>query len=102
TDRAVSNRGSERAVMPERLVAFEQKTSDQIRGRKIFVTRDSNERSFQPPRHVFDKTRFAAAGRPFENHRKSCGMSSFEELHLSPDRKIIGLSCDAIILDCAF
>ena len=43
TDRAVADGGRQRPVVPDRLLAFEQKTTDQIGRRKIFMTRDGDQ-----------------------------------------------------------
>ena len=69
-DRAIANCGSQRTVVPDRFLAFEQKTADQIGRRKIFMTRDGDQRAFESPRHVLDKASLAAAGRAFENDRQ--------------------------------
>jgi hypothetical protein len=66
------------------------------------VTGNRDQRSFETPRHVFDKTCLAAAGRTFENHRQSCRVSSFEEFDFAADGQVVRFSCDSIILDCAF
>jgi len=51
---------------------------------------------------VLDEAGLAAAGRAFENHRQLGRMGCLEELNFPPDRQIVRLSRDSVILDCAF
>ena len=91
-DRAVSDGGSQRTVVPDRLLALEQEASDEVRRGQVFVASDGDERAFEPPRHVLDKTRFSAASRAFENDRQPRGVRGFKQFHLAADREVIGLS----------
>ena len=75
---------SQWAIVPDRFFAFEQKPSDEIGCRQVFMAGDGDQRPLKPPRHVFDKTRLAAAGRAFENYRQARGVGRFKQIDFPP------------------
>src|SRR2546421_10777428 len=88
--------------MPYRLLALDQKAPHQISRRKIFVASYGDERTFEPPGHVFDKARLAAAGRAFQNHRQSRGMGGLKQIDLMVDGQVIRFVDDSVFFDGAF
>src|SRR5262245_57757164 len=68
----------QRAIMPDCLFTFDQEATDEICRRKIFVTSNRDQRPFEPPGHVLDKSRFAATCRAFENHWEMRGMGGLK------------------------
>ena len=98
-DRAVTNSGSQGAVVPNSLLTFEQETPDQIRGRQIFVAGDRDQRPLEPPGHVFDKARLAATSRAFEYDRQVRGMRRFEKIYFPANRQVVRLFSDSIFFN---
>ena len=80
----------ERPVLPDGLGAFEQKTSDEIGTRQIFVTRNRHERPAELESHVLEKTGLAAASGPFQHDRKPFLVRGFEYGDLVALRLVIG------------
>src|SRR5262249_13973421 len=69
-NRSVLDGGGKRSIVPDCLVAFEKKSTDEIGRRQVFVTGNGDQRSIQSPGHVFNKSSLATAGRPLEHHRE--------------------------------
>src|SRR3989440_12252717 len=88
--------------MPYRLLALDQKAPHQISRRKIFVASYGDERTFEPPGHVFDKARLATTRRAFQNHGQMRGVRSFEQIDLVVDGQVIRLVDDLVLFDGAF
>src|SRR2546423_10074130 len=66
------------------------------------MTRDRDQRSPKPPRHVFDKARLAAARRPLQHHGQTRCMRRFKQLDLARDREIIRLFGNSELFDGSF
>src|SRR5260370_35312163 len=66
------------------------------------MTSDSDQRPFQSPRHVFDKTRFATAGRAFQDAGEVRGVRRCEQIHFVIDGQVIGLVSDSVFFYGAF
>jgi hypothetical protein len=92
-DCAAAHRPSEWSVHPDGVVARQKIASDKIGGGKILMARDGHQRQFQsaararclsidPPSHVFDEARLAAAGRSFQQHGQARFVGRFEHLYL--------------------
>ncbi len=73
------------AVQPDGFAAADQIPPGEVAGRKVVVACDGDERPPEPPRHVLDESRLAAAGRAFEHHRKATRMAGFENGYLVAD-----------------
>ena len=63
------------------------------------MTSNRNQRAFEPPRHVFDKTRLAATSRAFEYDRQARGMGGFEEIYFPANRQVVRLFGDSIFFN---
>jgi hypothetical protein len=63
------------------------------------VAGDGDERPPQPPRHVLDEARLAAARRPLEHDGQARGLRRLEQLHLAPHRQIERLVRDDELFD---
>ena len=98
-DRAAAHRRRERAVVPDRLLAFEQEATDEVCGGEVFVAGDRYERTIQTPRHVLDEARLAAARRPFQHDGQTRSVRRLEQLDLAPDRQVERLVGDDVLFD---
>ncbi len=66
--------------MPDGFVAFEQEAADKIGRRQVFMTGNGNQRAFEPPRHVLDKTRLATPSRSFQYHGQARAVRRGEQI----------------------
>ena len=96
-DRAVAHRQGQRSVVPDRAVGIEQVTAHQIGRGHVLVARHGDQRSFEPPRHMLDKTGLSTAGRPFEHERHAVLIGRLIMRRFVTDRAIIGLVGNHIV-----
>ena len=89
-NRAVSNRQGQRTIVPDRSTWLQQVSAGKVRGGHILVRGDGHQRLAQAPCHVFDKPRFAAAGRSLQHDRQAFGKGGLEHRDLVADRLIEG------------
>ena len=73
-NRAMAYRQSQRTIVPDGLLAFNQESSDQVGRGEIFVTGDGDQRALKSPGHVLDKAGLATAGWAFQDHRQMRGV----------------------------
>src|SRR5690606_4308712 len=66
-DRAGPHRERQRPVLPYRLAAAHAPAAGEIAGGEIVVTRDRHHGPPEPPRHLLDDARLAAAGGALEH-----------------------------------
>ncbi len=96
TDRAIAHGERQRAVVPHRAFRREQETAGKIGSGHVLVCGDRNQRPLKPPRHVFDKSRLAGAGRALQHHRQPARIGCLEQRDLRPDRQVIRLGLDTV------
>src|SRR4030095_10612550 len=95
TDGAVTYRRSQWTVVPDCLFTFQQKTTNQVCGGKVFVTGQCDQRSFQAPGHVLDKTRLPTAGGSFKDNWQVGRVCSLKQFDLAADREIVRFCSNA-------
>ena len=78
----------ERAVEPHRVVAVNEIAAGEIARRQIVVTGDCHERPAEPPGHVFDEARLAAAGRSLQHHGQAAGVTRLEDGDFAAHRQV--------------
>jgi hypothetical protein len=89
-----AHRPRKRPVDPHRLVADDEVAADEVRRGEVVVAGDGDERPREPPGHVLDEPRLAAAGRPLEQYRHARRVRGLEERDLLADRLVVGLRAD--------
>ena len=87
-------------VLPDGLVAAQQKAAHQVGGRQVLVAGDGDQgvrkvpgRGFdgleEPPGHVLDEARLAASGWPLEEHREAASIGRLEDRDLVRERQVV-------------
>src|ERR1700730_11103940 len=66
------------------------------------MTSNRNQRAFQAPGHVFDKTSLAAACWPFQDNGQTRRVCCLKKFYLLTDRKVIRLVDYSVFFDCLF
>ena len=74
----------------------------QIGRRQIFMTGDGDQRTLEPPGHVLDETRLAAAGWSFQNHWQARGVRRGEQIDFAVYGQVIRLFGDLEFFNSAF
>ena len=70
-DAALPHRPRQRTIGPHGVATSQQESAGQICCSEIVVAGDGMQRQSQPRRHMGDKARLAAAGRPLEQDRQA-------------------------------
>jgi hypothetical protein len=99
TDRAAAHGRRQGAVVPDRLLAFEQEAADEVCRREVFMAGDGDERTPETPRHVLDEARLAAPRRAFEHDGQARVLRGLKQLHLAPHGKVERLVRDDVLFD---
>ena len=94
-DRAVTGGEGQRAVLPHGLAAADEVAAEQIVRRQVVVAGDRHERAPEPPRHVLDEARLAAAGRALEHHGEVALVAAREDGHLVVRGDVVRLGLEA-------
>jgi hypothetical protein len=95
-DRADAHGARKRAIDPDGFATAHQITPDQIGRRQVVMAGNGDQRTLEPPRHVFHKARLAAAGRPLEQHRQLIRIGRIENLNLVAGRFVIRFLLDEV------
>src|SRR5690606_26998353 len=93
--RAGPHRERERPVLPYRLAAAHEPAAGEIAGGEIVVTRDRHHGPPEPPRHVLDEARLAAAGGALEHDGEAALVALLENAELVRGCEIEGLPVEA-------
>lgn len=102
-DCAFAHGARERSVLPEGSVMPHEEASHQVAGAEVVVAGNRDQRTTQPPRHVLDETRLAAACRSLEHHGVTVRVAVLEDLDLVTERHVIRrLKRPGVVMNGAF
>ena len=82
--------------MPDRAFRRQQVASGKVGRRHVLVGRDRNQRAAEPPGHVLDEARLAAAGRALEHDRQAVPVGGLEQLDLAARGPIVRFGLDPV------
>ena len=98
-DRAAADGPGQRAVMPLGLPIGEEIAAGEVGRRHVLMRGDGDQRTVEPPGHVLDEARLAAAGRAFQHHRQALLPRRLENRDFVGDRLVEQLGWQAIVVD---